>query len=160
MVLKPTHLMHEGRSDLFKVTRTAPIRGGANPTARFCTNLPGSLWTLPENAPLQFTSVKPFDPENPDELQALVLMRASRRGGLFEPKEVALWSLRTAGSTRQKIILSRSNNLPAFEFDVNKQWTVRPAVAGSSTDPAVLERLRERVADLEAILRGIVKRIS
>ncbi len=117
-------------------------------------------WTEAKSAPLQFRSVKPYvhDPDDPNNPQAQTLMRASKRA--TDGTQASLWSLRTGGESRQKVTINRPNDQPAFEFDVNKQWTVRPAVAGPPDDPAVLERLRERVADLEAVLRGIAKRIS
>ncbi len=109
-------------------------------------------WTAPASAPLQFTSL------DEDAAQAQTLMRASKRVG---DDQVSLWSLRTSGADRQKVSLHRANSAnAAFEFDLAADWPLDPAAPDGSSDPVVIANLRQRQDQLEAIIRGLVKRIT
>lgn len=112
-------------------------------------------WTLPASAPLQFTSVKPYTLAD----DAQVLMRASKRAP--DGTQDSLWSLRTSGTDRQKVTLHRASSVDAaFEFDLAADWPLDPAAPAGSSDPVVIANLRQRQAQLEAIIRGLVKRIT
>ncbi len=110
-------------------------------------------WAAPASAPLQFTSLD----DAPTGEQTL--MRASKRGP--NDTQVSLWSLRTSGTDRRKVTLHRADSpVPAFEFDLVTDWPLDPAAPAGSSDPVVIANLRERQAQLEAIIRGLVKRIT
>ncbi len=113
-------------------------------------------WTEPQSAPLQFTSLGTAAAD-----AAQTLLRASKRDPLDESEQVSLWSLRTAGADRTLVGLHRADrDDPAFEFDLATEWTLSRAAPPEASDPVVIANLRLRQAQMETIIRGLVKRIT
>ncbi len=125
-------------------------------------------WTAPASAPLQFTSVKPYvlNPANPDDPQAQVLMRASKRA--TDGTQASLWSLRTAGTDRRLIQFfgetdpQQPEGALAFEFDVAKSWLLtapknNQVNSGDPTTDNVIRNMRTRIAELEAVIQDLAK---
>lgn len=78
--------------------------------------------------------------------------------------QVTKWSLSTGGEERQLVQIYNALGDPAFEFDTVTQRTITPAnmgniSAGGLNINAILNNMRDRINELEGILRAVVKTI-